>query len=176
MTALCAGSVCAHDLPKCIQNLPDEKYQAWAYWQNAQAAAAAEGYSYEPRRLHADKTVVQRSGGAASTGSTSGLSRSFKGVTTRHGSASRNTRAWGATTAYTVPYSYQNPYYEPQSVTVYNPFVKPPVTGVAPDWDSLYLYINGEVKSVTEALADSAVPMHPEDLYAWFVRNTMGSY
>jgi hypothetical protein len=35
--------------------------------------------------------------------------------------------------------------------------------------------INGEIVTVTEAMTASMVPMHPEDLYRWFLRNTMGA-
>jgi hypothetical protein len=76
---------------------------------------------------------------------------------------------WGITNAYTAPQRYSNPDYVSTPVTYYNPFVKLLVTGVAPDWDNLYLYVGGKIVTVTEALGKSAVPLLPEDLYAWFI-------
>ncbi|MHC4117562.1 MAG: hypothetical protein ACYSWO_08640 [Planctomycetota bacterium] len=164
-----------HDLPKSVQSLPAPQYEAWAYWQNAQAAARATKRSYEPSHLYADRTTVRSTGGRSAVGSLSGITRSYRGTTTRQGSTARSARSWGTTTVTTREDRYKNPDYTPPRVTRYNPFAKPTPKGHAPDWDNLYMSINGEIVTVTEAMTASMVPMHPEDLYRWFLRNTMGA-
>jgi hypothetical protein len=77
---------------------------------------------------------------------------------------------WGVTNAYTMPQRYNNPDYVPTPVTHYNPFVKAKPMGTAPDWDNLYLPVDGEVMTVTEILAKSTMPMLPEDLYEQFLK------
>jgi hypothetical protein len=165
LASLCmVGLGWGQDLPKCVQKLPPDQYKAWVYWQNAQAKARD---NWEPQHLYFDKTTVQRSSGARMHGS----SRRFKGRTTR-GSTYRDMRTWGITTAFTVPYRYRNPDYVTKPIMYYSPFIKPNVSGVEPDWDNLFIPVDGEVITVTEAITRSTMPVSPETLYRWFIERS----
>lgn len=158
-----------HDLPKSVQSLPAHQYEAWAYWQNAQAAAAKR--SYEPSHLYADRTTMSSTGGRSAVGSLSGITRSYRGTTTRRGSTARNARNWRTTTVTTREERYKNPDYTPPRVTRYNPFAKPTPKGHAPDWDNLYVSFDGVTMTVTKVLEAATHPVSPEAIYRAFIIN-----
>jgi len=180
-------------LPVFVQTLSDEDYALWAGWQNNQAALRAENnafYSFERPYIETMRTVVKTASGSRSTANASGTTtqnsssrgysknghsrRDNNSTTTRNMSSNRSNRAWGTTTAETIPQRYINSAYVPTgAVTVYNPFVKLEKGAGIPDWNNLFVPCEEGTMTLTEALNSCRGPMSTEKLYrtlfeGWF--------
>jgi hypothetical protein len=145
-------------LPKFVQGLSDEQYEAWAEWQNAQTLAR-EHITYEPKYLAGSRTTIKharRGSGGIRTGSTWTRNQ-------RRGFAHRGNNSFGTTTADRYTRTYPNPHYAgPPGATLYNPFVRPTGGVGKPDWDNLFVITADGVMTLTEALT---MPMPPETAF-----------
>jgi len=180
-------------LPVFVQNLSDEDYARWAGWQNDQALLRAEDdafYSFERPYIETMRTIVKATSGSHSATKASGTTtqnsssrgyskngysqRNNNSTTTRNMSSNRSNRAWGTTTAETIPQRYINSAYVPTgAVTVYNPFVKLEKGVGIPDWNNLFVPCEEGAMTLTEALNSCHGPMSTEKLYrtlfeGWF--------
>jgi len=167
-------------LPKIIQNLSAEDYEAWAIWQNRQAELHSQKqarYNYEGRYITGTKIVVSATNGRDSslnTGSVNTTNRYRTQTTATHsGYATRSDRGWNSAVATSVPYRYVNPDYTPiDPLHLYNPVVKGE-GNAPPDWGHLYVPTPDGSISLLEALDQYGGPISPEKLYTkllegWF--------
>jgi hypothetical protein len=143
-------------LPKFVQTLPPEKFEAWALWQNQTAASHLKA-GYEPQYLSGE-------------GSRTGVNTQVVGPRGRH-NGSANANFSGLTISESFPTSYVNNFYSgPGPLTVLNPYCRNTDSGVV-DWSKIYVIVDNKVMTMTQAIEKHG-PGSPEVLF----QNLMAPY
>jgi hypothetical protein len=137
-------------LPKFVQSMTPENYEAWASWQNAASAAHKKTTWEDPYIQGAGRVTTVNTGMIGPRGRRGGdANASFSGLTISE----------------SFPTSFVNNHYTgPGALTVFNPYCKFTENTGAPNWAELYVITDIGVMSMSKAMARYA-PMPPEELF-----------
>ena len=162
-------------LPQYVQELPAEEYEAWANWQNQLAKEKAKEdtlFSIEQPTYTVDRRITRSRTGGRSSSMANGTSsrQTSRGKNNSRTTAStdarvvRSQQGWRASTTAMISSRYKNPYYCPEPLVLYNPYVKS-TSDLRPDWDNLFVPLNDRVLTVGEAMTMVDRPMLPETMF-----------
>ena len=155
------------NLPKFIQTLDTNEYAAWVVWQNEQTKIRAASGCSDSMWNYGLETTVDSTGSSSASGYSRGRSCRSGNVTSKRGIAGASSHRNSSTTARTWSFKYLNSDYDaPDSIMIYNPWVRAEVKGAGPDWATLFVPCpDGITRTLAESLT-LAGPVDPEILYA----------